>query len=444
MNYSPIVLFVYNRLEHTRKTIEAIQKNTLAKNSELFIFEDGPREQDSTSNIKEVREYIKSVTGFKNVTINESIKNNGLANSIILGVTEIVNKYGKVIVLEDDLITSPFFLDFMNKGLDFYENQEKVISIHGYVYPTKKILPETFFLKNPSCWGWATWKRGWDFFEKDGKKLLENIEKRNLLKEFDFNNSYNFSGMLRKQVMGKNDSWAIRWYASAFLADKLTLYPGRSLVENIGFDGSGIHSNRTSMFDSTITKFPIVVNNIKIEENKSVRQVIIKYFKSIKPNMLRRFYWKIKKLLPVKVKILILNFILNIKKKAQIIIGKIQNIKVVKPNLKLPNYYMFKNGFSKNATIIDVGCGFDADFSRYMIKTYGLKAIGIDPTLKHQNALQKISETEKGQFRHILAAVSGHDGKISFNESEENVSGSILETHRKILTRIGKRIKTEN
>ena len=145
-------------------------------------------------------------------------------------------------MLEDDLLTSPYFLDFMNEGLSIYEEDEKVISIHGYVYPISEKLPETFFLRGADCWGWATWKRGWDLFEPDGGLLLNKLEESKQTEEFDFNRSYPYTQMLKDQINGKTNSWAVRWYASAFLQNKYTLYPGKSLVSNIGGDGSGTNT----------------------------------------------------------------------------------------------------------------------------------------------------------------------------------------------------------
>ncbi len=430
--YTPIALFVYNRPEHTKRTVEALQKNNLAQQSDLFVFSDGPKETETGDVVYQTREYVKTIIGFKSVTIIESGINKGLANSIISGVTDIVNRFGKVIVLEDDLITSPYFLKYMNDGLDLYEKEEKVISIHGYVYPAKGILPETFFLKNPGCWGWATWKRGWSLFQPDGKKLLDELEQKNLRKEFNFDDNYHYSKMLKNQIEGRNNSWAVRWYASAFLSNKLTLYPGTSLVNNFGFDGSGVHSSTTSVYTAPLARTPIHVHKIEIQENSFARKKITEYFRSLKPNILRRLYSKAKSLLPAKTKVWILHIVPNVRKYAKIIIGRTEGTHFVRPNPNLPNYYIFRNTFANGSTIIDVGCGFDADFSVYMIEKYGLKSIGIDPTLKHKDALAKISQNMGGKFRHILAAISSHDGKISFNESLKNISGSILQSHTNV------------
>ncbi len=166
----------------------------------------------------------------------------------------------------------------MNDGLDFYENETRVISIHGYIYPIKKELPKTFFLKGADCWGWATWKRGWDVFNKDGKALLQEIYQRNLAHEFDFDGAYKYTQMLQDQIDGKNNSWAVRWLASAFLADKLTLYPSKSLVMNIGFDNSGTHCDATAQFDQNVFQERILIEQIAVEENKFAKKDVKDFF----------------------------------------------------------------------------------------------------------------------------------------------------------------------
>ena len=200
-----------------------------------------------------------------------------------------LEKYDGVIVLEDDLLTSRHFLKYMNNALKIYEKDDEVVSIHGYIYPVKKPLTETFFLKGADCWGWGTWKRGWKLFEADGSKLLKEIEDRQLIKEFDFTGSYPYTEMLRDQIAGRNNSWAIRWYASAFLKNKLTLYPGKSLVFNAGFDGGGTHCRNgdENNFNETnqIENIKVEVKRIETKENIKARLIIIDYFKN-QPNFL--------------------------------------------------------------------------------------------------------------------------------------------------------------
>ncbi|MFA6144564.1 MAG: glycosyltransferase [Sulfurimonas sp.] len=290
---APIVLFVYNRPWHTQQTIEALQKNELATESELFIFSDAAKNDSAIEKVKEVRHYIKSIDGFKRITIIEREKNWGLANSIIDGVTKIVNEYGKIIVLEDDLITSPYFLKFMNEALNFYQNEEKVACIHGYIYPIEN-LPETFFIRGADCWGWATWKRGWDIFESDGKKLLDQLQQQNLVQEADFNHTANYTLMLKNQITEKNNSWAVRWYISAFLNNKLCLYPGKSYVQNIGTDDSGTHCCATDKYCIELSDKTDLVKIPSIE-NIAVRRKMESFFRSLQPSMTKKILSKIKK-----------------------------------------------------------------------------------------------------------------------------------------------------
>ncbi|MDR0743233.1 MAG: glycosyltransferase family 2 protein, partial [Tannerella sp.] len=232
--------------------------------------------------------------GFKSIQVVEREKNWGLSNNIISGVTEIVNKYGKIIVLEDDLLLSPYFLTFMNEALTFYQNEEKVISIHGYTFPVRKKLAETFFIKGADCWGWATWKRGWDLFNPDGTALMKELKDRKLIKDFDFNYSYPYYKMLTKQTEGKNDSWAVRWYASAFLNNKLTLYPNRSLIFYNGNDRSGTNSNNSDEFKVDLSSVPVVLKKIEVRENKDARKAFIHYFRYTR--LIRKIIFRLKKL----------------------------------------------------------------------------------------------------------------------------------------------------
>jgi len=296
INPAPIVLFTYNRPWHTMQTVEALKKNELAQESELFIFSDGWKNENDKPKVLEVREYLKTINGFKKVTIIEKDKNWGLANNIIDGVTKIVNDYGRIIVLEDDLVTSPYFLSFMNEALEMYKDEPKVASIHGYIYPIKD-LPETFFIKGADCWGWATWKEKWAIFEPDGKKLLEEVKRKNLAKEADFDGAYGFTKMLKDQIKGKNNSWAIRWYFSAFLKDMLTLYPGKSYVKNIGFGFDATHTkNKTEMLDVELNQ-SFKLEKVVVLENIEARRKIEVFFKSNKQSFTIKLLNKLKSLI---------------------------------------------------------------------------------------------------------------------------------------------------
>lgn len=280
---APIVLFVYARVWHTKVTVEFLANNKEAKDSILIIYSDAPKNEKAVAGVNEVREYIKTIAGFKDIVVIEREHNYGLAKSIIDGVGSVLNEYGKAIIIEDDLQTSPFFLEYMNWALDTYENDLNVASIHGYIYPVKAKykLRDTFFIKGADCWGWATWKRAWNIFEPDGKKLLELLIQKQMTKEFDFNGHYGYTKMLKGQIAGKNDSWAVRWYASAYLNDMLTLYPSKSLVKNIGQDSSGTHSGYSKFFDVTIVD-KLDLKRIDVTESKEGRLAFENFFFRLK------------------------------------------------------------------------------------------------------------------------------------------------------------------
>ncbi len=296
---APIALFVYNRLHHTRRTVDSLKKNTLAGVSELVIFSDAPKTEVHSEKVREVRQYIRQIEGFKSVSIIERDSNFGLARSIIDGVTRVVKKYGRIIVLEDDMVTSPYFLTYMNEALEKYADDERVVSIHGYVYPVGQPLPEAFFLPGADCWGWATWSRGWACFNSDGQFLLEELKRRKLISAFDYNEAYPFSKMLEGQIKGTNDSWAVRWSASAFLAGKLTLYPGRSLVHNIGNDNSGTHCGESADFNANLSSTQINLNNINSEPSQEGRQAFEDFFRQGQMGLLGRLARKARALIRV-------------------------------------------------------------------------------------------------------------------------------------------------
>lgn len=245
---APIVLFTYNRLWHTQQTIEALQKNELAEESELFIYSDGGKDEESWLKVNKVRKYLKTINGFKNITIIEQEKNIGLADSIISGVTKIVNQYGKIIVLEDDIVTSPYFLRFMNDALDFYENEEKVWHISGWNYPIELETSKEIYLSSfGNTWGWGTWSNKWSYFKKDTDYLINTFDETMIYK-FNIDNSYNFWEQILLNKEKKINTWAIYWYATLFLNNALFLNPIKSLVKNIGFDGTGENCKTSSLY----------------------------------------------------------------------------------------------------------------------------------------------------------------------------------------------------
>lgn len=279
MTLAPILLFVYNRPEHVRRSIESLLRNELAVQSELFIYADAAKDEASESAVAEVRQYIKGIKGFKSVHITERERNWGLANNVIDGVTTLVNQYGRVIVLEDDLIVAPYFLQFMNDALETYKDCPEVGHIQACDFTHDPSLPDTFLIKWTGSWGWATWDRAWKHFNPNGKELLKQLEERKLTRTFDFNGNYRFTRMLRRQIEGKNNSWAIRWNASLFLADILSLNVGRSLVQNEGFDGSGTNCGGGGLYSSNLWMHQLTVKPISpLTENKEARKAFERYY----------------------------------------------------------------------------------------------------------------------------------------------------------------------
>ena len=279
MSHAPILLFTYNRLNHTRRCIESLQQNSLSAESELFIYSDAAKSEDQETAVQAVRQYLHTIDGFKQITFIERSENWGLARNIIDGVTTQVNRYGKVIVLEDDLVVAPHFLEFMNEALETYKDEPRVGHIQACDFTKEPTLPDTFLIKWTGSWGWATWDRAWKHFNPNGKELLQELEARKLTYTFDFNGKYGFTRMLRRQIAGQNNSWAIRWNASLFLKDIFSLNVGRSLVQNEGFDGSGTNCGGGGLYASDIylEKLPVIPIS-PIQENQEARQAFCRYY----------------------------------------------------------------------------------------------------------------------------------------------------------------------
>ncbi len=264
---APIVLFTYNRLEHTKKTIEALVRNTLSKESELFIFSDGGKDEASWKQVQVVREYLCSIKGFKKITLIEQEKNIGLADSIVNGVTQIVNEYGKIIVLEDDIVTSPSFLDYMNRALDFYENKTKVWHVSGWNYPIHpQGFDETFLWRGMNCWGWGTWRDRWQHYHRDAQKFIEQFSEADI-RSFNMDGADNVWNQVLRNAEGLMNTWAVFWHATIFSHQGLCLNPTLSYVQNIGFDGSGSNTGMKSWMHDALNEKKEISFVEKLEEN---------------------------------------------------------------------------------------------------------------------------------------------------------------------------------
>lgn len=285
---APVALFVYNRPEHTRRTLKFLAANFLAEETRLFVFSDAAKTEKDQAAVDDVRSSVRAVSGFRSVELIERTENMGLAQSIIAGVTRLVNEYGQVVVFEDDLISSPHTLTYFNAALARYKANEQVMHIGAYMYPIRREgLPETFFYRIATSWGWATWKRAWDHFEPDIEVLMSQFDDRRI-HDFSIGGTMNFWKQMQAFKAGKNNSWAIRWYASIFLRNGLALHPAHSLIDNIGHDGSGIHSGTNTLYRVSVNPKPISQFPVAIRELPEAHAAIKSFLKDRKGNLLQR------------------------------------------------------------------------------------------------------------------------------------------------------------
>ncbi len=286
--FAPIALFVYNRLLHLQQTVISLQTNEISKESDLFIYSDGPKNSSDAQKVNRVREYLKTISGFKTIQIMEKDNNNGLANSVIAGVSEVLQKYSKAIVIEDDLQMSPDFLLFMNSALDFYADSPEIFSISGYNFPIKipaDYYNDVYLSYRASSWGWATWRDRWgkaDWEIKDYPAFKKDRASQHLFNR----GGEDLTPMLHKQMQGIIDSWAIRWAYSHYKNNAFCLFPVISKVQNIGKDGSGTHSRKTNIYNVDLSSSQM---NVQFNKNLKLNDTIIKNIrKFIRPSLIRR------------------------------------------------------------------------------------------------------------------------------------------------------------
>lgn len=275
---APVLLFVYNRPSHTLKTLSALEKNKLADQTTVYIYSDAAKDERAIGAVEEVRKIIRKLWNFKKIELVERDKNWGLAANVIDGVTKVVREHGHIIVLEDDLETSAFALDYFNKALDLYKDNEQVMQISGYGYPVQNlnVLPETFFFRVANSWGWATWDRAWQHFNPDIDELVADFSAEQI-HQFSIEGKENFWKQVQELRGGKINSWAIRWYASVFKKNGLVLYPRNSMTQNIGNDGSGTHTAAESTYQVRLADYPVTYFPTEIVENRQGYEAI-KYF----------------------------------------------------------------------------------------------------------------------------------------------------------------------
>ena len=289
---APIALFVYNRPWHTRRTVEALQRNDLAKKSELIIYSDGPKTESDREKVEEIRHYVSSI-GFIRVTIFEGNQNLGLAKSVTTGVTDTVHRYGRIIVLEDDLLVSPYFLDYMNTALNLFENKPQVMQISGNMFQVKfsDAISDCFFLPYTTTWGWATWRRAWNMFDPGMQGIAQLEQDKKFRQAFDMEGTYPYYEMIRDQKAGRINSWGIQWYLSVFFHSGIVLHPKRSIVRHIGFGEDATHVRRDAgIYADTISNSPVSTYPENIEVDGKAKEEYIRFFRKHQTPLARLRY----------------------------------------------------------------------------------------------------------------------------------------------------------
>jgi hypothetical protein len=279
---APVALFVYNRPEHTRNCLESLRKNSLADRTTLYIFADGLPEgatHKCRAALEQTRRMLREEQWCGVVHIFETPHNKGLAAAITGGVSHVLRDHDRIIVLEDDLVLSPGFLQYMNDALSLYNDHQDVLQISGYMFPVQAILPRTFFLRVASSWGWGTWRRAWKDFNKDSQDAYRQILASNSAHTFDIDRSYPFMRMLKKQISGRINSWAIQWYAHVFVRNGLVLFPGMSLVQNMGFGKSGTHCHHSDGRGLPTMTDTVPVRLVPAVESSHARNALAAFFR---------------------------------------------------------------------------------------------------------------------------------------------------------------------
>jgi FkbM family methyltransferase len=431
-NLAPIVLFVYNRPWHTEQTLNALSKNDLSEQSILYIYSDGAKlssTNEQKEKIKQVRNIIRSKQWCKEVYIIESDKNKGLANSIIDGVTHVINKHGKIIVLEDDMVTSSVFLKFMNKALDYYINEKKVWHISGWIYTINITgLNDAFFWKTMDCaGGWATWENRWKYFEKNVEKLIETFSEEDIYR-FNLNDTAEMWDQVISNKQGIINTWAVFWYATIFKKDGLCLSPAVSFVQNIGLDNSGVHSGSDKSLETKIVNNKdIDFSLIPIQEDKlALKRVMQFYKKNKKTYILFSIKQILKKYLPYNILVIIRNF---------------KNRNPVKHSVELKcNFKWFGNNYGgfyicpdllkkENQIIYSIGIGEDISFDIDIINEFpNCKIYAFDPTPKSIEWVKKQNLPKTFYFFSFGVSTKTGVEKMFLPKNKNHVSGSIIES----------------
>ena len=287
---SPVVLFVYARPNHTQRTVEALMKNELSPKTNLIVYSDGAKSNKDESDVRSVREFIENIQGFKSVKLIQREVNYGLSNNIILGLDECFKLYDSLIILEDDIVVHRDFLNYMNWCLNMYAGNSNIWHISGWSYPIDiKLLPQIFLHSKMNCWGWGTWKKNWEFFEKDPKKIINKWTNTDIY-NFNLNDTEDTFNQILANCIGYRSTWAVFWYATIVNNNGLSLYNRSSLVKNIGFDGSGTNCKNSFDKQDKIYRYNVFeLHKAKYEQpSQSIlaEKRILKYNTNLKNNRL--------------------------------------------------------------------------------------------------------------------------------------------------------------
>ena len=282
-----IIIFAYKRRHHFARLLDSLAANQIAKTLPIRVYIDGPRTEDDCHGVFKVNQEASLSRGLEKLRIIQRPTNLGLYASITLGVSETLKDYECAIILEDDLVLSPHCIDYFLKALSLYQDNDYVASIHAWTPSVGSSLPNTFFLKGSDCWGWATWRDKWNLYRHDASNMVRELKARGLIDEFNFSGGYNYYQMLKDRASNLNNSWAICWKASCFLADQLTLHPSKTLVENIGCDNSGENCNPEPALLSELTKERPILEPIPAVQDEKAYAIYCSHFKSFatKPSL---------------------------------------------------------------------------------------------------------------------------------------------------------------
>ena len=281
--FAPIAVFGFNRPNHLAACLRSLSLNPESKKSPVTIFIDGPRTSQDLQMVEATRDVALGGFEFlsKEVVVREI--NLGVAKSITTGVNHVLADHSSIIVIEDDLLLSPTFLKYMNQGLSLYENEPRVASLHGYCFQFINPLDQPYFLRGADCLGWATWKDRWETVNFNPNELLKEITSLGLSQQFNLDGAFSYTSILKAETGKRKNSWAILWHASMFLQDKLTLYPGESLIRYEGGDGSGVNCGISSLWDTTLSKRDEWEFPREIAESQAARSELVNFYRSAYP-----------------------------------------------------------------------------------------------------------------------------------------------------------------